>query len=169
MAKIVSVPSKSSKLVSQSHWYVLYCKPNTEKKTAERLARLGIKAYCPMKVEMRQWSDRKKKVFVPVLPSMVLVYLKDKNRPEVFQISSVVRYLFWLKKPAIVNQEEVDALEQALSNNYSEVSVESMTKGDAIKLRGLGFDGEKAVLKYVTKKHYCVYIERLGFMVKVKK
>lgn len=169
MANTESIPIKNSKTVSKKQWYVVYCKPNTEKKTAERLSECGIKVYCPLKVEVRQWSDRKKKVKVPLLPSMILVHLKDKNRQQVFQVPTVVRYLYWLKKPAVVNPKEIDALKEALSCEYSEVSVQNTAMGEAIKLNGLGFENEEAVIKYVTKSHYCVYLERLGFMVKVKK
>jgi phage replication-related protein YjqB (UPF0714/DUF867 family) len=77
--------------------------------------------------------------------------------------------LFWLNKPATVREEEVNELKKALSGEYSQVSVDNMSKGDAIKLKGLGFDDEKAVLKYVSNTHYCVYLERLGFLVKVKR
>ncbi len=169
MAKAKSIAKKNPEIDSRKQWYVVYCKPNTEKKTAERISELGIKVYCPLKTEVRQWSDRKKKVQVPVLPSMLLVKTKDQDRASVFQVPTVVRYLYWLKNPAVVREEEVEELKKALSGEYSQVSIETMTKGDAIKLNGLGFDDEKAVIKYVTKSHYCVYIERLGYLVKVKR
>lgn len=169
MAKTKPLQKYLPKTETQKNWYVLYCKPNTEKKTAQRLSERGIKVYCPLKTELRQWSDRKKKVEVPVLPSMLMVYLKEKNRQQVFEVPTAVRYLFWLKKPAIVKEEEIEELKNILSGKTSQVSVEQMSKGDAIKLSGLGFDDEKAVIKYVTKSHYCVYLERLGFMVKVKR
>jgi transcription antitermination factor NusG len=54
-------------------WFVLYTQPRNEKKVAERLEKLGIKAYCPMTIQVRQWSDRKKKVEVPLLNSYVFV------------------------------------------------------------------------------------------------
>lgn len=170
MASTTAPTQKSlSKINTQKNWYVVYCKPNTEKKTAERLSEIGIKVYCPLKTEIRHWSDRKKKVHVPVLPSMILVRLKDKDRSSVFQVSTVVRYLYWLKEPAVVKDGEIDELKKIMSGEISQVSVEPLQKGDAIKLKGLGFDDEEAVLKYETKTHFCVYLERLGFIVKVKK
>lgn len=169
MAKTKPLQKYLPKTDNQKHWYVLYCKPNTEKKTAQRLSECGINVYCPLKTEIRQWSDRKKKVEVPVLPSMLMVYLKEKNRQQVFEVATAVRYLYWLKKPAIVKEEEIEELKNILSGKTSQVSVEQMRKGDAIKLSGLGFDDEKAVIKYVTKSHYCVYLERLGYLVKVKR
>ena len=55
------------------NWYVLHTKLRCEKKAQEQLLSMGIKAYCPTRNEIRLWSDRKKRIEVPVLPSMVLV------------------------------------------------------------------------------------------------
>ena len=169
MANIKPNISQNKPLANTKNWYVVYCKTNTEKKTALLLNQLGIKAYCPTRTELRYWSDRKKKVEIPVLPSMVLVYLKDKERNSVFQIPTVVRYLFWLKKPAVVLENEISALKSILSGDTSSVEIENVSQGDYIKLKGLGFEQEEATLKYVSKTHYCVYLERLGYLIKIKK
>ena len=167
----ISKPNTSLKNIhtNTKKWYVVYCKTNTEKKTALHLNQIGVKAYCPTKTEVRYWSDRKKKVEVPVLPSMVLVNLKDNERNSVFQVSTVVRYLFWLKKPAIVFDKSIEALKSILSGDTSTVEIENVNVGDSVKLKGLGFEQEAATLKYVSKTHYCVYLERLGYMIKIKK
>ena len=96
------------------NWFVIYTKPRAEKKVEERLNNFGIEAYCPVKHEVKQWSDRKKKILVPVLPSMVLVNIDEKQRNRVFDIPGVVRYMFWLKKHAIVKNNEVDSLKNLL-------------------------------------------------------
>jgi transcription antitermination factor NusG len=169
MASLETAKKSSATSTKQKQWFVIYCKPNTAKKTASQLNKAGIKVYCPTRIEVRQWSDRKKKVEVPVLPSMVFVFLTEKERNSVFQVSTVVRYLFWLKKPAVVKEEEIELLQEVLSNKSSLVEVENVQKGDYIKLKGLGFEEDKAVLKYESKTHLCVYLERLGFIIKIKK
>ena len=169
MAKLKpNIPQYKSE-TDLKNWYVVYCKTNTEKKTALLLNEIGIKAYCPTRMEVRYWSDRKKKVEVPVLPSMILVHLKDKDRNTVFQVPTAVRYLYWLKKPAIVRDSEVEALKSILNGDTSTVEVDNISVGDSIKLKGLGFEQEEASLKYVSKTHYCVYLERLGYMIKIKR
>ena len=65
-------------------WHVIYTKPRAEKKVEERLNNFGIEAYCPVKQQVKQWSDRKKKILIPVLPSMVLVNIDEKERNKVF-------------------------------------------------------------------------------------
>ena len=96
---------------SSEMWYVLYTKPRNEIKVFQRLSVLGIKAYTPTSIEVRQWSDRKKKVSVPLLPSMVLVQLKEQDTDLVFNIPGVVRYLFDNGKRAVVLDAEVLAME----------------------------------------------------------
>jgi transcription antitermination factor NusG len=93
-------------------WYALYTEPRHEKKVADRLLKLGVEVYCPLVTQIKQWSDRKKKVEVPLLPSYVFVKLEESNRDIVFQVSGVVRYLFWLGKPAIIRNEEIQHLNQ---------------------------------------------------------
>ena len=54
-------------------WYVVYTKPKWEKKVAERLNEIGITAYCPFITKVSQWSDRKKKIEVPLFNSYIFV------------------------------------------------------------------------------------------------
>ena len=54
-------------------WYVLYTKPRHEIKALERLTQNGFEVYCPMKTTLKQWSDRKKKVSEPLLPSYLFI------------------------------------------------------------------------------------------------
>ena len=69
------------------NWFVIHTKPRFEKKVEERLLSFGIEAYCPTRKEIRLWSDRKKKVDAPVLPSMVLVKLDEKKVNDVFNVA----------------------------------------------------------------------------------
>ena len=52
------------------NWYALYTKPRWESKVEKALEKMGIETYCPMTTEVRQWSDRKKKLPPPYLNPM---------------------------------------------------------------------------------------------------
>lgn len=99
------------------NWYVLHTKPRHEKKVEKDLLHIGINAYCPTRTEYRVWSDRKKKIDKPVLSSMVLVRIGEKELNKVFYSKSVLRYMFWLGKRSIVRDFEVEILKQNLSKN----------------------------------------------------
>ena len=95
-------------------WYVLYTKPRHEIKVNERLQLLGIDSYCPVVIKVSQWSDRKKKIKSAALPSMVLVYMYEHERSQVFDCPGVIRYMFYNKKIVSIPQHEVDLLKNYL-------------------------------------------------------
>ena len=148
-------------------WNVIYTKSRAEKKVEERLKNIGIEAYCPVRTEVKSWSDRKKSILVPVLPSMVLVKIDDNKRNEVFDVPGVVRYMFWLKKHAIVRDSEVDSLKLLLeTNNITEQNVSSYSIGDEIKISSL--EDQLGIIKKISKNQIWVVLKQLGYVIKLK-
>jgi len=151
------------------NWYVVYTKPKWEKKVAEKLTQAGIECYCPIITQIKQWSDRKKKVEVPLFNSYVFVQLSEGERNSVFKVPGVVRYLFWLGKPAIVRDEEINIIKTSLSDsNVSEISVSSIQVGDRIKLDSGAFSNQNAIVREISKTHYILVLESLGCVLKIK-
>lgn len=151
------------------NWYVVYTKPKWEKKVAEKLTEVGIECYCPLITQMKQWSDRKKAIEVPLFNSYVFVQLEDGNRNSVFQVSGVVRYLFWLGKPAIVKDGEIEIIKTSLrAPNISDISVTSIQVGDRIKLETGAFSNQDAVVQEISNTYYTLVLESLGCVLKIK-
>ena len=151
------------------NWYVIYTKPKWEKKVAEQLAEAGIDCYCPLITQIRQWSDRKKKVEVPLFNSYVFVQLDESERNSVFQSAGVVRYLFWLGKPAIVRHEEIEVIEKWINtSDAADIMVDRYKIGDAIQLESGPFSAQKAIVQEVTNTYYVLVLESLGCVLKMK-
>jgi transcription antitermination factor NusG len=93
-------------------WYVLCTKPRNEKKVAERLSTDGYNVYCPLHKVKRQWSDRMKVVEEPLFKGYLFIQVGDKRRDEVFNHSGAVRYLFWLRRPALVSSCEIHTIKK---------------------------------------------------------
>ena len=152
------------------NWYVVYTKPKWEKKVAERLNEIGVVAYCPLIAKLSQWSDRKKVVNVPLFNSYIFVQIADKDRNRVFEVSGVIRYLFWLGKPAVVKDCEIETIKNWLSvPDVYDVLVDQWKKGDTIVLESGPFANQSAVIKEVKQNHFILILESLGCMLKVSK
>ena len=149
-------------------WYVLHTKPRSEKKAEEKLLSLGINAYCPTRNEIRYWSDRKKRIEVPVLPSMVLVNINDNEINKVFKCSSVVRYMFWLGRRAIVKQSEIDILKKYSNGDYNFINSKfsDIKVGDNFNLSS--FNNEKGIVNRISKNNIWIFLKSIGFSVKLK-
>ncbi|MFD2907251.1 UpxY family transcription antiterminator [Flavobacterium ardleyense] len=150
-------------------WYVLYTKARNEKIVSDRLSKLGIENYCPLITELKQWSDRKKKVERPLFSSYVFVFIEDSKRDLVFTVSGVVRYLFWLGKPAVVNSNEMKELKEHLSSNYNSIVLESIELGSKLKIDKGFFKGFDATVEEVRNNTVKLYLEALGVIVIIDK
>jgi len=150
------------------NWYVLHTKPRSEKKVEEQLLSLGINAYCPTRSEIKIWSDRKKRIYKPVLPSMVLVNINDNDINRVFESPLVVRYMFWLGKRAVVRQSEIDILKKYLDGSYNLISSNSsfINVGDDFKLPS--FNNEKGIVSRISNNNIWIYLKSIGYSVKLK-
>jgi len=142
-------------------WFVIYTKPRNEIKVSQRLSVLGIENYTPTRMEIRQWSDRKKKTLVPLLSSMVLVSIHEKEVNKVFEVAGVVRYLFEKGKRAEVSNEEVLAMKYYLENTYYSKQKE-LAVGKTVKVPLLE---EEATVISVKGKNCLAQLKKLGAIV----
>ena len=144
------------------NWFVIYTKPRQELKVLEHLTHIGIEAYTPTKIEVRKWSDRKKKVTVCLLPSMVLICLEEKEVSKVFEVPGVRRYLFVHGKRARVTNDEVLAMKHYIENTYQLLDKKDHLVGSKIKIPSLN---QEAEIISVKGKRCIAQLELLGAVV----
>ncbi|MEO9894573.1 UpxY family transcription antiterminator [Aurantibacter sp.] len=151
------------------NWFVLQVKTNNEIKIAAALEKEGIKTFCPVQTEVRQWSDRKKKVEVPLFKSYVFVQLPEADRNKVFVINGVLRYLFWLNKPAIVRDEEITKISSWLADETIEkVVLENYKPGDEVTIKSGPLKDKKGVLQRIDSKYSRIILKDMGILVTAK-
>jgi transcription antitermination factor NusG len=127
-------------------WYVAYTFPRSEKKVQTKLATLGIESYLPMYESLREWSDRKKKLIVPLFPNYLFIYISDKKRHETFAVREIVKYVSFEGKPATISNSIIESLQNVLNEN-TEVSVENYVKaGDPVIISQGPFTGTEGVV-----------------------
>ena len=146
-------------------WYVLYTKPRQERKVADSLNASGIEAYCPLVTVVKQWSDRKKKVQIPLINSYVFVNIEEHQREEVFKVSGIVRYLFWLGKPAVVRAIEIEALKQSLEGIVASFEVSAIQKDTIYKIPEGPFQGFEGIVKNINATTIQLLLVDLGFFI----
>ena len=56
------------------YWVAALVQMNSEKKVSSMLTKLGYLNYVPIQTEIRQWSDRKKKIEKVVIPMVVFIW-----------------------------------------------------------------------------------------------
>ena len=74
-------------------WLVALVRISHEKKTSERLSKMGIENFLPVQQEVHQWSDRRKVVERVLLPMMIFVHIDMYEQKEVLTLGSISRYM----------------------------------------------------------------------------
>lgn len=148
----------------KKNWYAIYTKPRWEKKVYALLIEKGMEAYCPLNKVKKKWSDRVKWVEEPLFKSYVFISILEEELTTVRMVGGVVNFVYWLGKPAIIKDKEIELIRSFL-NEYTDVWAEplDLQKNARVRIRkGAFMDKEAKVVKVLNNKVQ-VIIESVGY------
>jgi len=150
-------------------WYALYTKPRSEKKVALELNLKGFDAYCPTVTTVRQWSDRKKKVEIPLIPSYLFINISPNIFEKVLIVPGILKILYWNGKPAIISEKEIEALKNFENGTYQHVSVENYKIGDKIIITDGPFKNFEGIVHQTSSNKLTIILPSFGMKVILEK
>ena len=163
------VPVTTDREAHPKRWIAALVQMCMEKKVGERLTKLGVENYVPTQTEIRQWSDRKKKVERVVIPMVVFVHTDEKTERSLRMHSFIRKILTYpgQKAAAVIPDEQIDRLKFMLKQADSPVELreQHLQVGDRVRIvRGAlqGLEGE--LCKSVPEKSMvAIRIDGLGY------
>lgn len=118
----------------EKKWYAVYTKPRWEKKVAELLAKRKVDNFCPLNKTVRQWADRRKVVLEPLFTSYVFVHATEAEHATIRQTEGIVNLVYWLGSPAIIRNEEIEAIREFL-HEHTDVRLEKVAVNISDRVR----------------------------------
>jgi transcription antitermination factor NusG len=152
------------------NWYAIYTKSKSEKKVFKRLNDAGYESFLPLITEVKQWSDRKKKVTSPLIKSYVFVKVTNSDLIPICNIPGVVAVLKFLGEPAIVTEVEINNLKIITNNSEATQTVEALNlkNGKPVQVTHGPFKGLIAVYLSNSGKHRVVVnVEALNNFIEI--
>jgi transcription antitermination factor NusG len=150
--------------VNASRWYAVYTRPHHERKVCRNLEEIRIDAYLPLCTTLRQWSDRKKKVSVPLFSCYVFVHINPKDYFRVLGIPGIIRYVSFEGKAAAIPEKQIKLLKNILEQDIeSEEVFDSFYKGAQVQIMAgplTGITGE--LVSFLGKKRIVISIPELN-------
>jgi transcription antitermination factor NusG len=125
--------------LNTASWYIIRVKPLLERQLLKHLTKRGYDAFVPVQQQLRQWSDRRKKVDVVLFTGYVFVSAQDKNHLDVlntcYQICSTAWCVMFGGKPALLKEHEAVLLQRlaALEEPVTVLS-QPLLPGDEVEL-----------------------------------
>lgn len=156
--------------LSELNWYVIYTKPRAEKKVYERLLNERFEAFCPTQKVKKRWSDRDVFIEEPIFKSYCFVRAFNDKLYTVREIVGVVNFVYWLGKPAIVRNDDIETIQNLFSKHLvKKVTALNIKEGDAIKIKAGPFYNQKAVVQKVYKHTIVVELKALNLKISLEK
>jgi transcription antitermination factor NusG len=130
-------------------WYAVQTRARNEKVISERFQEQGLTTFLPLVTEMRRWSDRKKKVELPLFSCYVFVKLvlgNNEERMRVYRTSGVFGIVSMRGEGIPIPEEQIDAIRAVVAREVS-WSVHPFLKiGQRVRIRNGSLEGVEGVL-----------------------
>jgi transcription antitermination factor NusG len=101
---------------SSRKWHAVYTRPNCEKKVISQLAKKKIICYYPVNIVQKELKNRNQSVAEPLFSSVVFVYVNAIEQLEVSATAGVINFMYWLSRPAVIRDEEIEEIRKMLSD-----------------------------------------------------
>ena len=153
------------KLPAPPKWYAVYTKSRQEKKAAAELERLEISCFLPLHKVLRQWSDRKKWVEVPLFNSYLFVNITEKEYNVVLQVMGVVRFITFEGRAVAIPLPQIEAIKTYIEQDAPDYVGEAvpMEAGANVEVTRGAMTGLSGILLNIQGKHRVkVEIDCLG-------
>jgi transcription antitermination factor NusG len=160
----------SPAIVSSALWYVIYVRARHEKRAYASLVERSIEAYLPMREEVHQWSDRKKRVVIPLFSCYVFVRTVPQEFEKVYLTDGFVRFVSIKGKPCVVPEDQIEKVRKLVEHYPEDVEVlEGDYSGREAEIAAgplMGLRGK--IVELIDGKRFVVMIEGLNKLLRVK-
>lgn len=121
--------------MEEQKWYVMYTTSRAEKKVADRLTERGWEVYLPIVEELRQWSDRKKKVKKALFNGYVFVKTRRNQLWECLQVPGAVKFVHFSGQHATMRDEDIEVIKRVVSTGVDvETDGTEIEPGEQVKV-----------------------------------
>ncbi|MBL7846705.1 MAG: UpxY family transcription antiterminator [Cyclobacteriaceae bacterium] len=151
-------------------WLVFYTKSRHEKKVRDVLVRRGFDVFLPMQKVFRQWSDRKKKVEVPLFNSYIFVKIPYHRAEEVLQVPGVAWAIRYNDKPAELQPKEYETIVRFIETGLliEDLPADSIEVGEQVEVMDGPLKGLIGQVEGKGSGKFIVVLQALGRAMRVE-
>jgi transcription antitermination factor NusG len=148
VANVGSLAFPLSVCDQQACWYAIRTRSRHERVAANELAAQGIRVFLPLVTSLRQWSDRRKEVELPLFPGYAFVRVSyfSQDRVRVLRATGVVSFVGPNPAGASIPDEQIDAIRTVLLGKVPVNTHPFLKVGQRVRVRGGSLSGMEGIL-----------------------
>jgi transcription antitermination factor NusG len=131
-----------------SNWYAVHTRARHEKTVAHKLNTRGVSTFLPLTTEVHRWSDRHKKVQVPLFPCYIFARLASTNEDRVcvLQEEGVFQIVGSRGEGSPIPDEQITTIQHLVANQVPVFPYPFLEVGQRVRIRSGAMEGVEGVL-----------------------
>jgi transcription antitermination factor NusG len=131
-----------------AQWYAIQTRPRHEKSVAAELEQKGILTFLPLVTQVHRWSDRRKKVELPLFSCYTFVQIvpTPETRVSVLRTNGVLNFVGCRNQGAPIPEPQIQSVRTLLASKVPFTSYPFLKVGQRVRIRGGCMDGVEGIL-----------------------
>ncbi|MFZ3217906.1 MAG: UpxY family transcription antiterminator [Candidatus Acidiferrales bacterium] len=140
-----------SDAVASPAWFAVQTRPRHEKKVSAELQEKGISAFLPLVPTVRQWSDRRRVVEMPLFSQYVFVRIAQSlnTRVSVLRTNGVTNFVGTRGIGLPIPNEQIERVQAVVAQGVPVSAHPYLSVGKRIRIKGGSLDGLQGILTAV--------------------
>jgi transcription antitermination factor NusG len=132
----------------QAYWFAVQTRSRHEKKVADEIQDKGISCFLPQVTRLHQWSDRRKKVDLPLFPGYVFVHTltSPEARLSVLRTPGVAGFVGSQGKGTPIPDKQIDDIRVILEQKVPFELYPFLEVNQRVRIRGGCLHGVEGIL-----------------------
>jgi transcription antitermination factor NusG len=151
-----SFTEKNAWDIDEPRWMAIRVRSRFEKIAAEALRQKGYEYFLPLYRSTRVWSDRTKRLDLPLFPGYLFCRFSVRNRVPVLESPGVMHIVGIGKTPIPVDDGEIAALQKIVHSGLPLAPCEFLQLGQRVRIRSGPLADVQGILVDVRKRHRIV-------------
>lgn len=129
-------------------WYALTTLSRHEWLVTKQLQSHGLEPFLPIRIEIHRWSDRRKKVEVPLFPGYVFLHANmcGEIRHTIQRLRGCGGFITMHGDPVPIPEEQISGIQKILDQRVPCTTYSCLTIGHRVRVRGGSLDGIEGIL-----------------------
>lgn len=130
------------------NWYAIQTRSRHEKLVARQLQNQGVTTFLPLTTRLRQWSDRRKLVQLPLFPGYAFVRLiyDAQERLRVLRTEGVVGFVGTHGQGISIPEKQIENIQAILASEVPFRSHPFLRIGQRVRILGGSLEGTEGIL-----------------------
>lgn len=149
----IGLLARSPGFFDEQSWYAVRTRPRFEKKVVSQLKYKEIETFLPLSASLRQWSDRKTLVHLPIFPGYIFVRIAASlaNRIAVLRARGVLNFVGPRDVGVPIADDEIESVRAIVDRKVVFECYPYLNTGDKVCIRGGPLDGVTGVLETINR------------------